>query len=321
MLLFNRENWKTQIPWIIAVVAIVGAGGAWCVFSGFPATPGAWRWPSGSSVPGFTLGVAGGMIIAFEMLLWPRKAWWRGRRMGRTKHWMIAHLWLGVLVLPLLLMHGGMHFNPGRSTLAAVLMWLLLLVFLSGIFGAMVQNVLPRVLMERVPAETIAAQIDHVLEQARAEAAQLVDAVCNPEGDEPEAAPYLVVERVRSAGAVRGKVAEAVARPGFVADAEPLAAFHKTQIQPFLEADNATKLALAQPARADAMFQALRQKLPPQVHPVVHRLAELCDQRRQYDRQRRLNRWLHAWLAVHLPLSAALFVLMMVHIFLALKFV
>ena len=321
MLLFDRENRKAQIPWIIAVAAIVAVSLAWCIWSGFPNTPGRWRWPSGSSLPGFVLGVAGGLIIASEMLLWPRKALWRGRRLGRTKHWMVAHIWLGVLVLPLLLMHGGLHFDLRRSTLAAVLMWLLVLVFLSGVVGTVLQNVLPRLMMRSVPAETIVAQIGHVLAQYREEAAQLVKSISRANDADPIASPYLVLERVRQAGAIQGKSAETITRPGYVANSEPLRAFYEQHVSRFLEVDDATSLPLSREARAASLFRELKLHLPAEAHPIADRLAELCDQRRQFDIQRRLNRLLHGWLAVHLPLSAALFVLMLVHVFLALKFV
>ncbi len=39
-------------------------------------------------------GIIAGGIIAFEMLLWPRKAF-RAWRLIATRHWMAAHLWLG----------------------------------------------------------------------------------------------------------------------------------------------------------------------------------------------------------------------------------
>jgi hypothetical protein len=35
---------------------------------------------------------------------------------------MTAHLWLGLLTVPLLVLHGDFHFNLATSTLAAVLM-------------------------------------------------------------------------------------------------------------------------------------------------------------------------------------------------------
>lgn len=145
MLIFDRENWSSHRPWCLAIAATTLAAAAWYLVYGFGS--GSWNWPGGGSPPGFAYGVLGGMIILFEMLLWPRKYWWRGWRLGRTKLWMTAHLWLGLLTLPLLLLHGGFHFNLATSTLAAVLMWLLVIVVGSGVFGAAVQNVVPRLML------------------------------------------------------------------------------------------------------------------------------------------------------------------------------
>ena len=133
---------------------------------------------------GFALGVIGGLVILFEMLLWPRKSWFRGWRLGRAKVWMTAHIWLGLLTLPLLLMHGGFHFNLWSSTLAAALLWLLVLVVGSGLLGLTFQNILPRLMLDQVPSETIYAQIGHVLEQYRAEAGRLVEITCGVAGRE-----------------------------------------------------------------------------------------------------------------------------------------
>lgn len=170
MLIFDRENWPKHRPWAYTATLVASAAIVWYGFYGFLGHQGQWHRPGGSSPPGFTFGILGGLIILFEMLLVPRKYLWRGRRLGRTKHWMTAHLWLGLIVLILLLLHGDFHFSPSRSTLAAVLMWLLVAVFVSGVWGAVVQTVLPRLLLGRVPAETIYSQIDHVIDQYRDEA-------------------------------------------------------------------------------------------------------------------------------------------------------
>ena len=57
-------------------------------------------------------------------------------------------------------------------------MWLLVLVVGSGVLGLVLQNILPRLMLEQVPAETIHAQIGHILEQYRDEAQRLVDVTC-----------------------------------------------------------------------------------------------------------------------------------------------
>jgi hypothetical protein len=68
-------------------------------------------------------------------------------------------------------------------------------------------------------------------------------------------------------------------------------------------------------------FREIKTRLAPEAHIVADRLEELCDQRRQFDLQRRLHRWLHVWMGFHLGASVALLVLMLLHGYLALKYV
>ncbi len=328
MLIFDRDEWPTHARWAFFTAAASTVATIWYVVHGFGS--GVWRWPSGGSMPGLTFGIAGGSIIIFEMLLWPRKSLWRGLRLGRTKTWMMAHIWLGLLTFPLLMLHGRFHFSLGTSTLAAVLMWLLTGVIVSGCWGLFIQNILPRVMLDQVPAETIYSQIGHILEQYGDEADQLVRLTCGRHGDDgnaPAAEPdldrppsYQAVGMLRKVGRVQGKVVQARIEAVWVADSEPLLAFHRQHINPYLRAASGRRLALASANRANELFAELKTQLRPEAHPTVDRIASLCDQRRQFDLQRRLHRWLHVWLTVHLPLSAALAGLMAAHVFLALKY-
>jgi hypothetical protein len=81
-----------------------------------------------------------------------------------------------------------------------------------------------------------------------------------------------------------------------------------------------SKSPLAQPNKAEGIFEEIRNKLSLETHEAIDILENLCDQRRQLDRQDTLHRWLHNWLIIHLPLSVALVVLMFVHIWVALKY-
>ena len=327
MLIFDSENWPHHRRWCLFVAALTIASAAWYVVYGLGS--GTWNWPGGATPPGFVFGVAGGLIILFEMLLWPRKSLWRGLRLGRTKLWMVAHIWLGLLTLPLLLLHGGFHFNPTTSPLAAVLMWLLVLVVGSGVFGLAVQNVVPRLMLERLPAETIVSQIGHILAKYRDEAERMVRATCGDAaadglggatGDSPRAVTIEAVKQVE-VGRVQGKIVQATLEVGYVPDSEPLLAFYRERIEPYLRAERGTRLPLASARQSSTLFQSLKGRLRPEARAVVDRLADLCDQRRQFDLQSRLHGWLFIWLAVHLALSVALFVLMIAHIFLAMKYV
>jgi hypothetical protein len=331
MLIFDRENWPKHRPWAIVSLLVLLAAIGWYLEYGFRENGGQWRWPSGASPLGLSCGLLGGAIIVFEMLLWPRKYLWRGLRLGRTKAWMSAHLWLGVLVLPLLLLHGGFHFALDRSTLAAVLMWLLVLVFLSGLFGAMMQHILPRVMFNQVTAETIYDQIGHMLDFYRQEAEQLVLATCGPDGEslthlavehgDERPTSYMVADTVRKVGQVQGRILETTVAVVRVPGSEPLRSFHLKYVDPYLRARSGRTFPLGAATKAAMLFYEIKAQLAPEAHVIADRLEELCNRRRQFDLQRRLHRWLHVWMGLHLGASVALLMLMLVHVYLALKYV
>jgi hypothetical protein len=281
-------------------------------------------WPGGSSLPGLIFGVLGGAIILFEFLLWFRKKV-RVWRIGRAQTWLRAHIWLGLLCVPLLIYHSGFRLGGSLST---VLMILLLIVILSGIWGLFLQQILPTRMLEQIPAETIFSQIDRLSEQLSTEARQLVQATCGLDPDDKTAdgeraaapTPYLVVGAVRSAGRIQGKVLETRTAPVAVPGAEALSAFFQETVDPFLRgrADGDSPLRLRQ--RAVQKFGEVKTHLPPAAHSALETLAGMCDQRRQWDQQAGFQFWLHSWLWVHFPLSVALVVLMIVHIWVALKY-
>jgi hypothetical protein len=283
------------------------------------------HWPGGSSLPGFTFGVVGGLIIVFEFLLWPRKkvrAW----RLGRAQTWLRAHIWLGLLTVPLILYHSGWRLG---GTLSTLLLLLFLIVIASGILGLALQQFLPRRMLHELPAETIYSQIPHISAQLCAEAERLVVATCGPAADLRAApqqelaaakAPHLVIGAVRSAGRVQGKVLQTRVPSAPLPGSEPLRDFFEHSVAPFLRGGAAADSPLQSPHRSAVMFQELRTRLDPATHETVAALEDLCDQRRQFDAQARLHFWLHCWLWVHLPLSAALVILMLLHAWVAIKY-
>ena len=52
----------------------------------------------------------------------------------------------------------------------------------------------------------------------------------------------------------------------------------------------------------------------------ISAIEEICDEKRQLDHQARLHRLLHGWLLVHLPFSAALILLAIIHAIGALRY-
>jgi hypothetical protein len=325
--LIKRDEWPRHLPWIILCLAVAAVSVVWYAAEYLAA--GGWSArPGGAQPSGFTFGVVGGAICLFEFLLWPRKkkrAW----RVGRVQDWMRAHIWLGLLAVPLLILHTGFRWGGVLST---VLMALFLLVIVSGVWGLVVQQFLPSRMFEEVPAETIYSQIDHVVGQFGREGDRLVLATCGPEeGVSPATAAeredyakagtsHLVVGAVRTAGPVQGKVLETRSAGAFVPGSDYLRVFYRNTVKPYLEGGDATDSPLRVSSRAAVLFQEARTRLPREAHSAVNDLEGMAEQRRQMDAQARLHFWLHNWLWVHLPLSIALIVLMFVHVFYALKY-
>ena len=319
--LIDRRNIASHAPWIALALLVTAAATVWF----FLESHGASMWPGGSSPPGLTFGIVGGLLIVFEFALWGRKkvrAW----RIGRVKDWMVAHIWLGLLTVPLLILHSGFRWGGSLST---VLMVLFLIVIASGVWGLILQQIIPTRMLHQVPAETIHSQIDRLVGFMVEDARRLVSATCGPlPGEESEeravavGAPvsHMTVGAVQTVGNVQGKVLVTRVPKVAVPGSEPLRTLFHVSIEPYLLLGKQSRSPLILQNKAEFIFRELKTKLGSETHDAIDILASLCDQRRQLDRQRRLHFWLHNWLIVHLPLSIALVILMFVHIWVALKY-
>ena len=321
MLIFRGGNWPEHKNWAVATGALTVAAIVWYAYEGVKTG----AWPGGSSPPGLVFAVVGGLIIVFEMLLWARKKK-RVWRVGRAKYWMKAHIWLGFLVLPLFLMHSGFRLTSGP--LSSVLMVLFLAVIVSGVWGLALQQSLPKMMLDSVPGETIHSQISRILGLMLEEARRMVNVTCGREElvvvgaavseAEIERKAFRVVGAIRDTGSISGMTVNTQAPATFVPGSETLAEFFDDYVAPYLSAKRGGGLPLGSQRRAAQKFLDLRSRLDPATTGVVDTLSEFCEQRRQFDTQARIHGWLHGWLCVHLPLSVAMFVLMIVHTFVAL---
>ena len=291
---------RTHKKWLIAsLIILVVATAVYIPYAA--ASP---YGPSGASAIGLTFGIAGFAFMIFAGLLGARKRFpvWR---VGRAQAWMRGHLWLGLLSLPLIFFHAGFRFG---GPLTAALMVLLIVVVLSGLFGAALQHSLPAVMTEQVALETIFEQIDRVRGQLLEEADQTA-----------ARAAALVVPLVT---AIPARIAAATEEAPVIteADVAPLRSFYEREVRPFAEKPDARGHALADSAKARAMFEGLRTLLPPPVHESVKDLEDICEEERELRRQVRLHHWLHDWLLFHIPLSFALLLLGAVHAVMALRY-
>lgn len=264
---------------------------------------------------GLTYGIIGFAFMIFAGLLGLRKKFpiWR---IGRASSWMRGHLWLGFLSFPLILLHAGFHFG---GSLTRVLMWLFLFVFISGIFGAVLQHYLPRIHTERLPMETIYEQIDRVRGQLAEEAAQLIEDACSAlEGDVTRAS----AEQLAVAAAA-GANWDVTVASGLQADeqvATELRQFYQRDIRAYLDRSGSHRQPLAERSPAQAMFRQMRVLLPPSLHPAIDDLESICEEKRQLDQQGTMHTLLHGWLLVHVPLSYAVLLLGLIHAVIALRY-
>ncbi len=319
---FDRKQLGIHLPWIlIAAVLTVGLVG-WQVVASVRAG----QWLRGGSLSGLACGAAAGCIIAFEMLLWPRK-YFRRLRLIPARQWMAAHLWLGIASLPLGVMHCGWHLG---GPLPTWLMLVFVLTILSGVFGLVLQNIIPKLILRLLPAETIYSEIEHVAEQSVNDLRQALVAVCGPPAgseerllfeDEPKSLhkSTVVVGAVREIGLIRGRTLRTTTVVRSATDRDVLwNAFN--EIEPFLSSQRSVIGPFSRPADAARWFAKLRRACSPNSEPVIESLEQCYQQRLQFNLQRRLHHWLHAWLPVHIGLSVSVSVLLVVHIITALKY-
>ena len=337
---------KLHLGSILLAILLVVVGAIWQAWHSHSFG----RNASGSSIPGLVTGSLAAAIILFELLLWPRKKF-RRWKLFPTKYWMVAHIWLGLATGPLAFIHSGYRFGGPFST---TLMCLLLFVLMSGIYGWIIQTVLPKWMLGNLPYETIASQIDDVSVQAALNARRMLTVAYGPKPEGLRKLPNLDHLSAAMSGAVtiqkgdeevkaivigsrqrrdsnRTRV-EIDADGEFNAeDGKELWRQYAAVIEPFMLqgialADNASRrqTGLKSPVRTRQKsvdwFSLLRDSCSATARPIVDRLEELTSQRLQYDTQRRAQAWLHGWIAFHASISVVLGVLLVTHIVLALKY-
>ena len=153
------NNWK-HFPWFVFVCLATMAAGLLYLGNFHPD-----RMPAGIRLPpsliqtptehqtvgGTPLGLAFGAIslgiFVFAALLSLRKKiplW----RVGTVQRWLRAHIWLTFLTIPLILLHSGFRLGGPMTTL---LMAFYAIVMVSGIYGLVLQHLMPRLMKERLP--------------------------------------------------------------------------------------------------------------------------------------------------------------------------
>ncbi len=318
---------RGQLQWIYATTAIAMAStAAYLVYAVLSANG-----PRAGSAMGLVFGFAGTGIIIFECLLSLRKKY-PASPVGRVSLWMRAHVWLGLLSLLLILFHSGFHWGRG---LASLLMWLFAIIAISGVVGVALQNYIPTRMMELVRRETIYAQIPHNIIELRREADERTEFVTADLGVEETDVEFQRAGGVKQyfdpsqkAGAAE-KLAVFVeqrrkTRQIDVGDegAGILRSHYLQEIRPYLfQKPQPLSGKLFQTEQSvRAYFNFLRTIMPVAAHSVLTDLESICEERRQLAVQTRLHHLLHGWLYLHVPLSMAFLVLILIHAVVSLRY-
>jgi len=285
----------------------------------------------GGSALGLFFAFAGTAIIVFECLLSLRKKY-PASPLGRVKTWLRAHVWLGLLSFLLILFHAGFRMGHG---LAAVTMWIFIIITLSGVYGLALQNYIPHRMTELVGRETIYQQIPEVVTGLRLDADERVEFVTAGLGIDEEEVEiqkaggqkqyFDLKQKASAAEKVQAEVLRRKTSPQIVVGEDAANALRQHYIQemrPFLR-DRPVAFSyklFSTPERVTAYFNYIRTLLPEPAHPVLNDLESICSERLQLMVQARLHRWLHAWLFVHVPISFAFLVLTFVHAIWSLRY-
>ena len=163
---------RTQRAWatLSAVVCVV-AGGVYACYASWSANG-----PTGGSVLGLIFGSIAAAMMVFAGLLAARRRF-PAARVGSAQFWMKGHLWIGTLTVPFALFHAGF----GLGGRVEILLWVLFFaVILSGFWGLLLQQLLPRMMFENLPRETFIEQIPHLCIRFTAESDRLLSEVCGP---------------------------------------------------------------------------------------------------------------------------------------------
>src|SRR2546430_8005545 len=203
---------RAHLPWFIFVVAATFFA-TWLYIGNFTSQtlPSALRLPDsllqkpsehhrvGGTPLGLIFGTIALSIFVFAALLGVRKkiVLWR---VGTVQRWLRAHIWLTLLTIPLVILHSGFRLGGPMTTLLIVLY---IVVMISGIYGLALQHQMPRIMMERLPAESVYEQIPHIRAQLVAAAQKMRDSfkpVAPLKADAGAPAPS--AERAVTAGSV-----------------------------------------------------------------------------------------------------------------------
>jgi len=248
---------------------------------------------NGGTALGYTLGTIGALMILWFTFFGVRKRRYSST-LGTVQGWLSAHVYLGIALIIIVLLHSGFQFGFNVHTLALALM---VLVIASGLYGVVIYIRNP----ERISANRDGAnrselfdQLDDIDRRSRRVAETL-----------PEEFQELVstgISRTLLGGTVWARLRG------------------KDQSQVVLKSSNGSEVVAnaGQEAALDWLAEQQSRSSDPEAAATIGELSALIRNKRKLLRKltedMRLQATIEVWLYAHVPLTAGLLVALSVHI-------
>ena len=236
--------------------------------------------PNGGTVAGLTYGTIGLVAILLLMFQGVRKRWYRST-LGTVQGWLSFHVYIGTLTLLIIPLHAGFEFHLDLHTLAFVL---LAIVIVSGIIGAFLYRALPSQVRqsgaELIDGQEIDSEMTRIMKQMRSlceDKSDIFVIKCEEKIGQVLPKKHLGWRLLFSPG--HASAAGSASMPGWQGDIEQIPKAEQEDFQ------RVSALAL--------QMERLKSRFIPQM---------------------RVKNLLEAWLYIHLPLSMAMMVAIVIHL-------
>jgi len=248
---------------------------------------------NGGTALGYTLGTIGALMILWFTFFGVRKRRYSST-FGTVQGWLSAHVYLGIALIIIVLLHSGFQFGFNVHTLALVLM---VLVVASGLYGVVIYIRNPERISENrdgANRSELFDQLDDIDRRSRRVAETL-----------PEEFQELVstgISRTLLGGTVWARLRG------------------KDQSQVVLKSSNGSEVVAnaGQEAALDWLAEQQSRSSDPEAAATIGELSALVRHKRKLLRKltedMRLQATIEVWLYAHVPLTAGLLVALSVHI-------
>ena len=248
---------------------------------------------NGGTALGYTLGAIGALMVIWLTWFGIRKRRYSSTA-GTVQGWLSAHVYLGMALVVIVLLHSGFQFGFNVHTLALVL---LLLVVVSGMYGVYIYMKYP----ERLSANRGGVNRNELLEQLE-DIDNRSRRVADRLDTEFQEFVSSGISRTRLGGTLAGQL------KGL--DESQIMVRQEGQVKMLANTD--------QEAALDWLAEQQSRCSDPEVAGTIGELSALIRNKRKLIQQlkedARLQATMEAWLYVHVPLTASLLVALLVHI-------